>query len=76
VADLAFDAASITRVLGGHGGFSIGALTQSAGFVGADGWFALLPDGQVRRALAVFAIERGGPQMVEPAPQSGNVPGA
>jgi hypothetical protein len=26
--------------------------------------------------LAVFDIERGGPQMVEPAPQSGNVPGA
>ena len=54
----------------------MGALTQPAGFVGADGWFALLSDGQVRRALAVFAIERGGPQMVEPAPQSGNVPGA
>jgi hypothetical protein len=76
VADLAFDAASVARVLGGSGGFSIGALTQSAGFVGADGWFALLPDGQVRRALAVYEIQRGGPQMVEPAPQSGNVPGA
>ncbi len=75
VADLAYDAASIARVIGGRG-FSVGALTQPAGFVGADGWFALLSDGQVRRALAVFAIERGGPQMVEPAPQSGNVPGA
>ena len=75
VADLAYDAASIARVLGGQG-FSVGALTQSNGFVGADGWFGLLSDGQVRRALAVFAIERGGPQMVEPAPQSGNVPGA
>jgi hypothetical protein len=75
VADLAYDAASIARVLAGQG-FSVGALTQSAGYVGADGWFALLSDGQVRRALAVFAIERGGPQMVEPAPQSGNVPGA
>jgi hypothetical protein len=76
LADLAFDAASIARVLGGRGGFSVGALTQPAGFVGADGWFALLSDGQVRRALAVFSIERGGPQMVEPAPQSGTVPGA
>jgi branched-chain amino acid transport system substrate-binding protein len=74
LADLAFDAASVARVLAGR--FSIGALTQPSGFVGADGWFALLPDGQVRRALAVYAIERGGPQMVEPAPQSGNVPGA
>ena len=75
LADLAYDAASIARVLGGQG-FSVGALTQSAGFVGVDGWFALLSDGQVRRALAVFAIERGGPQMIEPAPQSGNAPGA
>ena len=75
LADLAYDAASIARVLGGQG-FSVGAITQANGFVGADGWFALLSDGQVRRALAVFAIERGGPQMVEPAPQSGNVPGA
>jgi len=74
VADLAYDAASIARVLGERG-FSVGALTQSAGFVGADGWFALLSDGQVRRALAVFTIERGGPQMLEPAPQSGNAPG-
>ena len=76
VADLAFDAASIARVLGGGGGFSVAALTQPAGFIGADGWLALSPDGQVRRALAVFAIERGGPQMVEPAPQSANVGGA
>ncbi len=77
LADLAYDAASIARVLGGGGGgFSVGALTQSAGFIGVDGWIALLPDGQVRRALAVFAVDRGGPQMVEPAPQSGNVRGA
>ena len=60
----------------GRGNFSVGSLTQEAGFLGADGWFALQSDGQVRRALAVFSIERGGPQMQEPAPQSGNVPGA
>ncbi|MGA3401150.1 MAG: penicillin-binding protein activator [Acetobacteraceae bacterium] len=70
VADLAFDAASIARVLGASGAFSIAALTQPAGFLGADGWLALLPDGQVRRGLAVFRVERGGPQMIEPAPQS------
>ena len=74
VADLAYDAASIARVLAQRG-FSFGELTQSAGFIGADGWFALLPDGQVRRALAVFSVEQGGPQMVQPAPQSANVPG-
>jgi branched-chain amino acid transport system substrate-binding protein len=70
VADLAFDAASIARVLGVSGGFSIAALTQPAGFVGADGWLALLPDGQVRRGLGVFRVQRGGPEMIEPAPQS------
>ncbi len=74
IADLAYDAASIARVLGSRG-FSVGALTQPAGFVGADGWFAALSDGQVRRALAVFAVGRGGPQMVEPAPSSGSAPG-
>lgn len=70
VADLAFDAASIARVLGASGGFSIAALTQPAGFIGADGWLALQPDGQVRRGLAVFRVQRGGPEMIEPAPQS------
>lgn len=75
LAELAFDAASIARVLGSRGDFSMGALTQSAGFLGTDGWFALLSDGQVRRALAVFVLQRGGPQMLEPAPQSGNVSG-
>jgi len=70
VADLAFDAASIARVLGANGGYSIAALTQPAGFLGSDGWMELLPDGQVRRGLAVFRVERGGPEMIEPAPQS------
>jgi branched-chain amino acid transport system substrate-binding protein len=75
LADLAYDAASMARVLAGQGGFSVGALTQPGGFVGVDGWLGLLPDGQVRRGLAVFRIERGGPQMVEPAPQSAESPG-
>ena len=72
IADLAYDAASMARVLGGQGGFSIGALTQRAGFAGVDGWFVLLPDGEVRRGLAVFRIERGGPTMVDPTPASGS----
>ena len=75
LADLAFDAASIARVLGGRAGFPVSALTQPAGFEGVDGWLALLPDGQVRRGLAVFKIERGDPAMIEPAPQSGSAPG-
>jgi hypothetical protein len=76
LADLAYDAASIARVLASQGGFAVGALTQPGGFAGADGWLGLLPDGQVRRGLAVFQIERGGPQMIEPAPQGAGSPGS
>jgi branched-chain amino acid transport system substrate-binding protein len=75
LANLAFDAASIARVLGAGEGYSAGALTREAGFLGTNGWLALLPDGHVRRGLAVFRIESGGPQMIEPAPQSGSGPG-
>jgi hypothetical protein len=76
LADLAFDAASIARVLTAQGTYSVAALSQPAGFLGVDGWIGLLPDGQVRRGLAVFRIERGGPSMVEPAPQTGSGPGS
>jgi len=76
LADLAFDAASIARVLGASGGYSVSALAQPAGFIGADGWLALLPDGQVRRGLAVFQVAPGGPQMIAPAPQSAATPGS
>jgi hypothetical protein len=76
LADLAFDAAAIARVLAGQG-YSVGALTQPNGFAGADGWLALQPDGAVRRGLAVFQIERGGgAQMLAPAPESPSAPGA
>jgi ABC-type branched-subunit amino acid transport system substrate-binding protein len=60
VADLANDAASIARVLGPQGRMDTSGLTQAAGFAGVDGWFRLLPDGQVRRSLALFAIDRNG----------------
>ena len=62
MADLGFDAASIARVTGGGG-----SLTNPSGFTGADGWLALLPNGEVRRGLAVFAVAPGGPQVVQPA---------
>jgi ABC-type branched-subunit amino acid transport system substrate-binding protein len=75
LADLAFDAASIARVLASQGGFTTAGLTQPAGFMGVDGWLALLPDGHVRRGLAVYRIERGGPTIIEPAPQSSSIPG-
>jgi branched-chain amino acid transport system substrate-binding protein len=70
LADLAFDAAAIAAVVLSRGGADMAILTQPAGFVGIDGWMAFLPDGQVRRGLAVFRIERGGPALIDPAPQS------
>lgn len=76
LADLAFDAASIARAIAGPRGVDVATLTQPAGFVGSDGWIAFSPDGQVRRGLAVFRIERGGPTMIDPAPQSSGVPGS
>ena len=42
LADLAFDAASIARVITGPRGADVTALTQPAGFVGADGWIGVL----------------------------------
>ena len=74
-ADLAVDAASIARVLAAGPGYSIGALTKPEGYAGVDGPLALLADGEVRRGLAVFRVERGGAQMAEPAPTSFGSPG-
>jgi len=70
-ADLAFDAASIARVVM----TGVGTLANASGFTGADGWLELLPDGEVRRGLAVFQIEAGGPQIVQPAPTNAGMPG-
>ncbi len=75
LADLAYDSASVAKLILGSGGSDIAVLTQSGGFVGADGWFTLLPDGQVKRGLAVYKIERAGPEMIDPAPQAAGAPG-
>jgi len=73
---LAYDAAAIARVAAESGGFTPGALTRPEGFTGADGLLALLPNGQVRRGLAIFEIDRGGSHIIQPAPQSLSAPGA
>jgi len=75
LADLAYDAAAIARVLAANGGFSAASLTRPEGFAGVDGVLGLLPDGHVRRGLAVFEIQRGGVQIVDPAPDNLGAPG-
>jgi branched-chain amino acid transport system substrate-binding protein len=67
LADLAYDAASIARVMAPRG-YSFEAMATLGAFQSVDGPLLLLPDGHVRRGLAVFQIERGGPQMIRPAP--------
>jgi ABC-type branched-subunit amino acid transport system substrate-binding protein len=64
LADLAYDAARLAR----SAVAAPGALTRPQGYVGVDGPFILLPDGTLRRGLAVFAVGPNGAQIVEPAP--------
>lgn len=75
IADIAFDAAAMARVTA-NAGFNLNVLTRSDGYLGANGLLALQMDGRVRRGLAVFEIQRGGSQMVEPAPQTLAAPGS
>ncbi|MDE2199325.1 MAG: penicillin-binding protein activator [Rhodospirillales bacterium] len=78
IADFAHDAAAIARVLApsaGGAGYSAAALCRPDGFAGVDGLLALRTDGTVRRGLALFELQRGGPQMIEPAPDNLSAPG-
>lgn len=75
LADLAYDAAAIARVMAQGGGFSAGSLTRADGFAGVDGVLALQPDGGVRRGLALFQVQRDGAAMIEPAPETLSAPG-
>lgn len=75
LADFAYDAASLARALAQSGGYSLALLTRPDGFAGVDGVFALLPNGRVRRALALFEIHGDTAQVIQPAPTSLNVPG-
>jgi hypothetical protein len=76
LADIAYDAASIARVLAQEGvGYNAPGLCRPEGFAGVNGVLALQPNGTVRRGLALFEIHGDGPQMIEPAPASLSAPG-
>ena len=75
LADFAYDAAAIARVLAGESGYSAAALTRPEGFAGVNGVLALQADGSVRRGLALFELRRGGPEAIEPAPDAVGTPG-
>ncbi len=70
LAGVAYDAAGMAARAARDGG---GVLPVGEAFLGADGPLRLMPDGQVARGLAVFALDPSGePRLVQPAP----VPGA
>ena len=73
IADIAFDATLIGRSLAQDNDFSAAALTKQDGFSGVDGAMVLLPDGHVRRALAIYQIGTG---VVSPAPSDLSSPGS
>ena len=76
LASLAYDAGGLARAAAGPHGFDVGVLERPEGFTGSDGLLALLPDGRVRRAFAIFEVQPGGAHVVQPAPQSFAPPGA
>lgn len=70
-ASLGYDAASLAAGLTSRFGdqrFSPETLTNSAGFLGVDGAFRLLPNGTNQRGLAIYQIDKGKAQIIEPAP--------
>jgi len=74
IADVAFDAAAIARLLSSQGGYTSTLLTAPGGFTGADGVLQLGADGSVQRGLAVFEATGSGPTITSPAPASLTTP--
>lgn len=73
ISALAYDGIAAIGALaqaGGSGPVSRDGLTQSAGFVGVNGVFRLLPDGTNQRGLAVAQVQGGQIVVVEGAPNS------
>jgi ABC-type branched-subunit amino acid transport system substrate-binding protein len=76
-ASLAYDATSLAAGLTARFSdqrFTQATLTNPNGFIGIDGAFRFLSNGLNQRGLAVFQINRGSTQMVDPAPKTFTAP--
>jgi len=73
LAGFAFDATAVARTVTGPDGVHPEALLRPEGFAGAEGVFVLQADGRVRRALALFEIDRSGAHVAQP-PQPPTAP--
>ena len=69
IASIAFDAAAAARASSSPAGIDLNVLLNPSGFSGANGVFRLLPDGTVRRSLALFEIGTNGVQAREAPPE-------
>ena len=73
LASLSYDATLLAARLGQSSSrkrFDEDLITDSNGYIGADGLFRLRPDGSIERGLAILEIQPGGIQVIEPAPKS------
>ena len=77
VASLAYDATALAAVLTAQAAdqgidpvFDDVTFTQASGFAGIDGIFRFYANGESERGLAVLAIEREAPQVIDQAPGS------
>ena len=73
LASLAYDAVSLAVSLSNQPQgqrYRADQLTRSSGFAGVDGLFRLRPDGTSDRGLAILEVQKFGPQLIEPAPNS------
>jgi len=73
LASLAYDAVSLAVSLSNQPQgrrFRANQLTRSSGFAGVDGLFRLRSDGTSDRGLAILEVQKFGPQLVQPAPNS------
>ncbi len=72
-ASLAYDATSLAAGLAARYGaqaFAQQTLTNPNGFIGIDGAFRFLANGLNQRGLAVYQINRGTAQIIDPAPKT------
>ncbi len=72
-ATLAYDATSLAAGLSSRFGaqaFSDRVLTNPSGFIGIDGAFRFLSNGTNERGLAIYQINRGQVQVIDPAPKT------
>ena len=75
MASLAYDATALAAVVAAQAEnagiepvFDDVTFTQASGFAGIDGIFRFYQSGESDRGLAVLAVERDAPKVIDPAP--------